>query len=470
MRTNKCFSLGFWHSNMASVFIILVGLLLPFSQVHAQEKKVPIITNGGVSFMFAYQKQSGILVKCYDYNNKACNRMLALIKRHRRDLQSGRSHLALTTYIRPSDLNDPRMINSASIQASVVKAYISVWTRVSHGTFTFVFDTAHYVNYQVRVDYISSPIPSSANRVIHYTLNRKPDLVLQSVKRYHPIPLADAFENRNNPEHPKLQSGQLATEADLTIVAQQQKAANEAKQLEIDQLHRQTSTTANLPADTTQQKATDATKPSATDQQRQAIAATVKAPAVTIQNKEFHPIKFSVKSNLLYWVGITPETEYHEVLPNAEVEWYLGKRWSLNIDGTYTYAKKSVVDKEIWGLSSIALEPRFWLKGNRRFTGFYAGVYGLTGDFDVKLGSISPHGYTGTFNEGDVSLGYLLPLSSRLGVEAGVRFGYRMVDCDTYKYVDPNHYYKQSSFTQNDFKVTGIRLLVTYRLWNSSKK
>ncbi len=471
MRTNKYFSLGFWHSSRAGglFILVLVWLLLPFFQASAQKMNVRGVSKDSTSFLFTYRKQSGILLKYYAANDEESNRMLSLIKRHRRDIFSGKSHLSIAAYIQPADLKVPWMINNASIQASMVRTYIKVWTLVPLEAFTFVFDTVHHVNYQVRVDYITSPVPPSANRVIHYTLNRNPANVLYSVKRYRFIPLAKVLENEHDSVYAKPQSGRLATAAEKPIVAQQQKGTGETKQSDSAKLQQPAADTTKRPVDTLQQQPTDPTKPAVADQQQPARA-TVKLPAVIIRYKGANPVKISVKSNLLYWVGITPETEYHEVLPNAELEWYFGKRWSLNADATYTYAKKSVVDKEIWGLSSIALEPRFWLRGNRRFTGFYAGVYGLTGDFDVKLNSISAHGYTGTFNEGGVSLGYFLPLTSRWGVEAGARFGYRMVDCDTYKYVEPNHYYKQSSFTQNDFKVTGIRLLVTYRLWNSAKK
>lgn len=177
---------------------------------------------------------------------------------------------------------------------------------------------------------------------------------------------------------------------------------------------------------------------------------------------------FGIKTNLFYWTGITPELKRRDFIPNAELEWCFGRHWSLNADGAYVYLHNHNADQEQWGVSSIAIEPRFWLNRNNCFTGVYIGGYGLIGQFDVKLNTISEYGHTGDFHEGGISMGYYLPLSSRWGIEVGGRFGYRAVSGDIYRYVYPRHFYYDSSYTQNGFKLTGIRLLLTYRLRRSS--
>jgi hypothetical protein len=94
-------------------------------------------------------------------------------------------------------------------------------------------------------------------------------------------------------------------------------------------------------------------------------------------------------------------------------------------------------------------------------------LYGLTGNFDLKENTISKKGHTGDLHEGGVSLGYYLPLSERWGLEAGIRVGYRKESGDFYYYDQP-HFYYDSTYGQHGLKLTGIRLLLTYRLWKST--
>jgi hypothetical protein len=176
----------------------------------------------------------------------------------------------------------------------------------------------------------------------------------------------------------------------------------------------------------------------------------------------------AVKTNLLYWGGITPEIKHRDMIPNLELELYAGKHISFNADVFYTYLNESKVAKNTWGVSGIGVEPRFWFCKPGQFAGLYAGVYGAYGDFDVKPENITSNGHTGDFYEGGFSSGYYQSLSSHWGIEVGGRCGYRSVSGDIYYFSDP-HYYKQSSFTQSGLKLTGIRLLVTYRFGRSIK-
>jgi hypothetical protein len=206
---------------------------------------------------------------------------------------------------------------------------------------------------------------------------------------------------------------------------------------------------------------------------RKEVAARVAAKAAIPEKPKekilYKSIPFlAVKTNILYWGGITSEIKHRDMIPNLELELYAGKHISLNADAFYTYLNESKPANNTWGISGIGVEPRFWFCKARQFTGLYAGVYGAYGDFDVKPEGITSMGHTGNFYEGGLSLGYYQPLSSHWGVEIGGRCGYRSVSGDVYYISDP-HYYKQSSFTQSGLKLTGIRLLVTYRFGRSIK-
>lgn len=183
--------------------------------------------------------------------------------------------------------------------------------------------------------------------------------------------------------------------------------------------------------------------------------------------RQFVPV-LAVKTNLFYWGGITSELKHRDMIPNLELELYTGKRFSLNADVFYTYLNENKPAKNTWGVSGIGVEPRFWFCKPGKYTGLYGGLYGAYGDFDVKQESLTSNGHTGDFYEGGLSLGYYQSLSSHWGIEVGGRCGYRSVSGDIYYFSDP-HYYKQSSFTQSGLKLTGIRLLVTYRFGKNIK-
>jgi hypothetical protein len=192
-----------------------------------------------------------------------------------------------------------------------------------------------------------------------------------------------------------------------------------------------------------------------------ARAAKVVLPPTIIIIREYTPV-VGVKSNLLYWAGITSEIKHRNMIPNIELEYYTQGHISYNADFTYNYKNKNNPENKIWGVSSVGIEPRYWFCKDKTFTGLYGGLYGLYGKFDYKPEGTGSQGHTGDISEGGISAGYYLKVSPYLGIEVGGRIGYRSVTGDLYQYAD-NDYYKTDVFTSKGLKLTGIRLLVTYR-------
>lgn len=177
----------------------------------------------------------------------------------------------------------------------------------------------------------------------------------------------------------------------------------------------------------------------------------------------FHPY-VGIKTNLLYWAGISPEFKYRGCMPNMALEAFLGKRYSVHIEGVYTSIDKKNADKEVWAVSGIAIEPRFWLHVDSAFTGFYTGFYSQYGEFDVKQNDLSAtKGYSGTFFETGISLGYYYPISRTLGLDMGLCVGYRQANADEYFSWDTDHYYRQQTKTGSMFGLHQVRLSVVYR-------
>jgi hypothetical protein len=178
-----------------------------------------------------------------------------------------------------------------------------------------------------------------------------------------------------------------------------------------------------------------------------------------------------IQSNILYWVGITSEFDHHYMTPNVSLEYFLGKRWSFNLEGIYTSIDKKDADNEIWANSDISIEPRYWLKGDQRFKGLFVGAYGLYGDFNVKLNSLSTaNGYTGNYYEGGLSIGYQLQIFEGLGLELGARGGYRYTSYDIYFVRNGHHYAIERSLSKNEIGLTGIHISLNYRIGKASKK
>lgn len=421
------------------LFPILIGLcfLLSSISVFSQNNRPAVDVPVSASFLFSYRQQSRILLKDYKYNHAKCDQLNSLIRRHRPDIISGKSHLAITAFIRPCDLKEPQILNVGSIQGSVARAYVKVLHSIEHKYCTFAFDTAHYTNYQVRIDYVSGPVPDSANQDIFYSLKRDAASILRAIKRYNPIPVIG-----EGGKWLPVGSGSRFEEDNVMFVDSIIKVFDAMKSATLSSV----ASKMNIPHTLSFLLKKGANKPL----------------------KSFNPL-IGVKTNLLYWAGLTPEVKQRDITPNLELEYYFSKRFSLNIDAAYTYMDKKNTEQELWGVSSFSVEPRFWLKGNRQYNGFYFGIYTQTGQFDVKLNAISAEGHTGAFHEGGFSLGYYLPISSRWGLEAGGRYGYRLLDGDVYTYELPGHFYYQSSFKNNGFKLTGLRLLLTYRLGKSIK-
>lgn len=407
--------------------ILLFFLYVQFTEnVRAQENQVYVTPS--TSFVFYFQNRSTILERAYMNNGLEVDKMNTFLRKNKEDLISNRSHLEIVTYIMPEDIHSYSSINSASIQASVVRAYVKVKHLIVHRHCSFVFDTASYFRNRVQIAYVKAPVPVNRNRAIFYTLKQNDcDSVAYAASLYDPLPL-NGLLNVQLCELKKSEPDSAVIEKKEFVISQQQQPVSE-------------------------------TKDSVT---LQPLVASV------VKEKKILFSFLSVKTNFFYWGGITPEFKWNGIIPNAELEWYYGNRWSLNVDVAYAYFEKNNVSKELWGLSSFSLEPRIWLSDSGLYHGFYGGVYGLTGDFDVKLNHLSTDGHTGAFKEVGISLGYYLPLTDHWGIEAGMRGGYRMIDCDRYIYQDPYFYY-QSTSSQNGIKLTGMRLSIVYRFNKSSK-
>ena len=110
------------------------------------------------------------------------------------------------------------------------------------------------------------------------------------------------------------------------------------------------------------------------------------------------------------------------LIPNIGLEFYMGNRFSVAVDGTYRWFQFSGKRRN-YTVSTIMPEARVWLRGQSQFTGSFFGLYGRYGEYDVKL---TKKGYQGYMGGAGLSYGYVWRMGRKscfffeLGASAGV--------------------------------------------------
>lgn len=166
----------------------------------------------------------------------------------------------------------------------------------------------------------------------------------------------------------------------------------------------------------------------------------------------------AVGTNLLQWAGFRPDFTHTTVIPNIYLEYYFLKRWSVK--AAFAYCDWSYDSgTHFQGISSYSIEPRYWLKDDEKFRGFFAGVYAQAGDYNQKA---PDQNYTGKFFGAGLSAGYLYPVYKGLAVEVSLRGGYRHASVKKYRCEEEcNNLCRK--YKQNRFTVTGSCISLIYR-------
>jgi len=181
------------------------------------------------------------------------------------------------------------------------------------------------------------------------------------------------------------------------------------------------------------------------------------------QPRDFFP-KMALKTNLLALAGFNPDFKYTTFIPNACIEFYLKKKWSLELSMAYSnWSYKN--NERFQGISAYTIEPRYWLKNNGEFNKFFIGTYLQFGDYNLQEHHdilASEGNRTGKYQSAGLSVGYLQPIFNRIAAEISFRVGYRHSNVKEYRRDEDLNIYKYSH-NQNDFDITGSRLNIMYR-------
>lgn len=204
------------------------------------------------------------------------------------------------------------------------------------------------------------------------------------------------------------------------------------------------------------------------EQPRQAVVAQPEPVPVlpSADKRAFHPL-LAVKTNLLYWAGVMPDFKHYTFVPNLEIEYFFKEHWSLSATGNYM--KRSYGNDDFFSISAWSVEPRWWFKGDGRFRWFYLGAYGQVGDYDVQNNRTALDGTTGKLWGAGLSAGAAIPFSNRLGLEVGIRGGYRHAGMKEYVHEAPDYFLERKG-TDNHWGVTGIKASLYYRFGKGNRK
>lgn len=163
------------------------------------------------------------------------------------------------------------------------------------------------------------------------------------------------------------------------------------------------------------------------------------------------PPTIGLRTNALYWALL---------MPNVGVEFYLGNRYSLLCDVVYKW-KTFIARHHRYNVSSITGEFRYWFKKHREFTGWYLGLYGRYGEFDVKFSHTGRQGY---FGGGGLSSGYVFSFHKAkcLFFELGASAGFDHLTYDRYYWYDPYNIF-DGHVVKNSFSLTRLNASFIWR-------
>lgn len=350
-----------------------------------------------ISFNFSFSERSNVLEANYMDNKSALDKMHRFLIHNIRDIRNNQSHLSIISHIRSSEKDDLLSINRASIIGSVVRAYLKTKYGLSDSNFSFYIKCDDQLFDEVAVEYKPHPVKPLDNQDIYFAQNSSYSQLVIALLKYRSFPYLKTDVEIIPDPIPVVISPSVATPVivDNPVHVENVDTITVNVQSEILPIAKE----ANI----------------------------VPVYISPVSERKLKGPVFGVSTNIIKWFGITPNGNY-KYLPNIGVELYYSKRFSTKIEGLLTpiSLNPAYENSGDWcKLSSITLDNKFWFKKDKSYTGFYAGLFGVYGDFDIKIADQNNTGKTGIFFGGGVSVGYNLKILSWLNIEAGLRGIYR---------------------------------------------
>jgi hypothetical protein len=433
----------------SSIKIIFLIAILSASSLSSSAQD---ILNPKISFNISFSAGSNII----ETNNKSNLLELAnisdFVNYNKLSIQNGTSHFVLVSYINESSRNNLFAVNRSALLASVVREHLKKKFGFdnSHFTFTIRFDSE--ISDLVSIEYKPYSVKSFENQEIHFTQNASYQELVKTISKYREIPFEIHSENALN-ENNLSEESKFPPSDDTPAINQ-------------------------VPLKNPKQTTTDDKKCRTLDYDEQVYDRDhsgytknnrVKNPPGDLADttRKFHKNIISsigLKTNLINLAGVTPPAIVTKPVYNISLELYFLKILSASFEGFIApLLKQSNVQSENWfKVSGASTEIRVWIGQTYRFSGFFVGLYGMYGDFDIRDIKESDKGKTGDFYSTGLSVGFCHPISKKLLVEVGARGGYRKDIWDTYTIIN-NDFYLSESISKSKFCLTNYNISVIYR-------
>ena len=189
----------------------------------------------------------------------------------------------------------------------------------------------------------------------------------------------------------------------------------------------------------------------------------------THNNTYKNPVFIAFKNNLLYDVAL---------LPNLAVEVYLGAKLSLEINGNWSWWKFNEPIEKQWfhRIQTVGAELRYWIDSPFPLHGHAIGLYGKTGNYDLRLFPKNEYSKGVLSNRSwstGLSYAYSVPISCYFNMEFGISIGYVGGKYYQYNYcIEDNWWAQQTEKNRHYFGPTQARVSLVWLIGsgNSRKK
>lgn len=413
------------------------------------------------AYVYSFPEAENRLLADYADNAGELQRMAEQLRQNRIALLEGTSHLLIVVHLASWQYMETEAVNEASIRAARIRNYLKTKLKLPHECIVFYIDRSGLDRDQVHLYYLDSPVPWFANQEICYSESRYSRSMEEAVGKYGAIPFVEQYKRMSGEQKERivymicdaLFDKDEVCDYRLLISKKTSLSQTVKPKKQVERPHEK-------------EVMPEEVKPE-----------TAHATVVTTSFSGARPFNLSIKTNLLPWCTLAPSVmlgngpvEFNKgsFMPNLELEYCFGECWSVDASFLYSYYTYNGNPDNLWGVSSVTLEPRFWLKGDGRFRWLWVGAFGQYGDFDVrgeKISSDGLYGRTGKFASGGLAIGCMIPLGAGFCMEAALQGGYRSVfGGEKYRYdkVDDKNY-QESLFNATGMMI-GFRLSIVYRI------
>lgn len=453
-------------------------MLLPFLSAFAQmeEGEQP----QGDSFLFSFMPGEADIQAGYGNNAIEMERLNRKIWPVINPLVDGEYHLLIVSHVfSETGAISKTAINTAAWRASMVRRYLKNKYELDNRNISFYVDRSGGWGNSVHVYLLYFPMPEFANRQIFFSTDQSLSAISASLKRYTEPPYIYVMNDPdltvdqepfayvvvNNKAELPYEEGAMVP----VVPPTEEKAQTVVTPAPVV-------ATATQPQRTpkkAKQKVVAAAPVQMSEPQEQPRMRAEEVASFTPSYPTYQPFNLTVRTNLLSWATLTPGFSIGKegasmatgsTMPNLELEYAFGGWGSVVLGGTYARFSYKGNPNNLWGLSSVLLEPRLWFDDDGAYRGFNVGLQLKYGNFNVRDNQPEGYGRTGQFFTAGVMLNYLQPIVQNLAIEAGVGFGSRMVFNASVYERDYAQQISQTieSYSQTNFMIN-LRLALVYR-------